>query len=142
GLLTGELVFYVTGNGMSLRELHVKADPPQVTSLRPDVPPELAELVNAMLAKDIRDRPTALDAYHALVPWAAAQPATPSTDGLDPTQPFRNPLLVVPRQTVAAGVGDHAPRPGTAVFGEPAASTPSGPGRLEGPLDRPGLTAA
>jgi hypothetical protein len=106
------------------------------------VPPELAELVNAMLAKDIRARPTALDAYHALAPWATALPATPSTDGLDPTQPFRNPLLVVPHQTVAAVRSGLAPRPGTAVIGEPATSAPSGARPPEIPQDRPGLTAA
>ncbi len=142
GLLTGDRVFYVTGSGVSLRELHVKADPPLVTSLRPDVPTELAELVNAMLAKDFRTRPTAVDAYHALAPWAAAPPATPSSDALDPTQPFRNPLLVIPRQTIAAAGSVPAPRPGIAVVGESAASTLPGAGPLAIQLARPGLSAA
>jgi len=141
GLLTGDRVFYVTGSGVSLRELHVKADPPLVTSLRPDVPIELAELVNAMLAKDIRTRPTAVDAYHALAPWAAARPTTPSSDGLDPTQPFRNPLLV-PRQPVAAAGNVPAPRSGMAVIDKPGASTPPGAGPLAVQPDRPGLAAA
>ncbi|CAO5241441.1 protein kinase domain-containing protein [Frankia sp. AgKG'84/4] len=124
GLLTGERVFYLTGSGVSLRELHVKADPPRVGALRPDVPTELAELVHAMLAKDSRTRPTAVDAYQALAPWAAAPPATPAGDGLDPTQPFRHPLLVVPRRSTAAGAGAWAAHPGTAVLGTPGAGTP------------------
>ncbi|CAO5166474.1 eukaryotic-like serine/threonine-protein kinase [Frankia sp. AiPs1] len=139
GLLTGERVFYPTGDGVSLRELHVTADPPLVTSLRPDVPSELAELVKAMLAKDLRTRPTAEDAYHALVPWAAAPPATPSRDGLDPTQPFRNPLLVVPRQTAAVNGGGTAPRPAAAGLGASAASAPPEAGSLAIQLDHPGL---
>ncbi|MCK9894171.1 serine/threonine-protein kinase [Frankia sp. AgB32] len=142
GLLTGERVFYLTGSGVSLRELHVKADPPRVGALRPDVPTELAELVHAMLAKDSRTRPTAVDAYQALARWAAAPPATPAGDGLDPTQPFRHPLLVVPRRTTAAGAGAWAAHPGTAVLDAAVAGIPpeAGPPAIE--LDRSAPAAA
>jgi serine/threonine protein kinase len=121
GLLTGDRVFYVTGSGESLRSLHVQAAPPSVTALRPDVPVALATLVGAMLAKDFRDRPTAESVYRALAPWATSQQAEdeandgldgPTVDGLDPTRPFRRPLLITaPRvPSPASGLGAAAPR--------------------------------
>ncbi|WP_045878003.1 serine/threonine-protein kinase [Pseudofrankia sp. DC12] len=103
GLLTGDRVFYVTGSGESLRSLHVQAAPPPVTALRPEVPAPLAALVGAMLAKDFRDRPTAEAVYQVLAPWASGQPAdreasneldSATADDLDPTRPFRSPLLI------------------------------------------------
>jgi len=153
GLLTGDRVFYVTGSGVSLRELHVKAEPPLASSLRPDVPTELAELVHAMLAKDIRARPTAVEAYHALAPWAAAPLAgsagrassgaassgeASDGDGLDPTQPFRDPLLVVQRQPPGAVSGVPAPRSGLTGDVRARLSPEAGPPGA----GRPGLPAA
>ncbi len=59
-LLTGRLPFCEDGIEATLRA-HVAQPVPDVRALRGDVPPELAALVRALLAKDPDDRPEAAD---------------------------------------------------------------------------------
>ncbi|HSC91121.1 MAG TPA: serine/threonine-protein kinase [Gaiellaceae bacterium] len=55
-LLTGRLPFEAD-DPLTVAAMHVRDDPPSIDALRPDVPPHLAALVTAALAKDPADRP-------------------------------------------------------------------------------------
>ncbi|MBX6390932.1 MAG: serine/threonine protein kinase, partial [Frankia sp.] len=103
-LLTGDQPFYATPDN-SLRAQHVQAAPPSLRARRSDIPPELAALVAAMLAKQPGERPTAEAVYDALVPLVAERDGRNSQnsrarstgeatdDSRDPTRPFRRPRL-------------------------------------------------
>lgn len=69
-LLTGDLPFHERSDN-SLRAQHVQMHAPPVRARRSDIPPELAALVAAMLAKEPTDRPTAEAVYDALIPLVA-----------------------------------------------------------------------
>ncbi len=56
-MLTGHVPFSGTTD-MATAVQHLHAAPPDVRSLRPDVPPPLAELVRSLLAKRPEDRPS------------------------------------------------------------------------------------
>jgi eukaryotic-like serine/threonine-protein kinase len=56
-LLTGTLPF-VGESFVAVAMQHVHQPPPSVLELRPDTPPRLAQLVDAMLTKDHRERPS------------------------------------------------------------------------------------
>jgi eukaryotic-like serine/threonine-protein kinase len=55
-MLTGALPF-VADNALALMDMHRRAEPPVVASLRPDAPPDLAALTSAALRKDPAQRP-------------------------------------------------------------------------------------
>jgi serine/threonine-protein kinase len=55
-MLTGRLPF-VSSNAMELVRMHRDDPPPAVTDVRPDVPPRLASITTAALAKDAAARP-------------------------------------------------------------------------------------
>lgn len=59
-------------------------------------PPDLDDLVVAMLAKSPTDRPDAEAVYDALLPLARSDPRTAS-DERDPRRPFIRPLAPTPR---------------------------------------------
>lgn len=72
-LLTGQPPFHKEGM-LETVLAHIEEPPPEVASLRPDVPPELAELVARMLAKAPQDRPqTPGEVARALLPLTAKQ---------------------------------------------------------------------
>jgi hypothetical protein len=66
-LLAGRPPFVAT-SPMALMAAHLKDPPPKVRDVRPDVDPHLAELVDACLAKDPDERPTARIVADALLP--------------------------------------------------------------------------
>lgn len=55
-LLTGRLPFEAA-SPLEVAAMHRTAEPPAISSLRPDAPPELAALATASMAKDPRRRP-------------------------------------------------------------------------------------
>ncbi|WP_396452007.1 protein kinase [Actinomadura sp.] len=96
-LLSGTPVF----NGKSQYELwkqHITAEPKPLRSLRPDVPPELQELVLDLLAKKPEQRPAdAYAVYERLLPFlpSPGSPALTTSPRLgempDPTLLYRQP---------------------------------------------------
>ncbi|MFE6091642.1 serine/threonine-protein kinase [Streptomyces massasporeus] len=87
---------------------HRSSTPPALASSRPDVPPELEELVSRLLAKDPGERPAdAVSVYSVLaahVPSSEPDASWGSTPdaGMDVTRPFRLPASPRP---LAARVG-------------------------------------
>jgi hypothetical protein len=65
-LLTGRLPF-AGGSPMALAAAHIKDAPPTVRSLRPDLDPQLAELIDRCLRKVPADRPSADDIARTLL---------------------------------------------------------------------------
>jgi serine/threonine protein kinase len=55
-MLTGRLPFEAQ-SPLELAAMHERAEPPPITSIRPDAPPHLAQLAAAALAKHPRERP-------------------------------------------------------------------------------------
>jgi hypothetical protein len=84
-LLTGRAPFADFKSFFSKLEAHRTQPPPDVRTLRPDVPAELAKLVQRLLAKKPHERfATAAEAAAALAPFAAAS----SSPELSPTPPL------------------------------------------------------
>lgn len=89
-LLTGRIPF----PGQTLMEKLIKhrtelAEP--VSSLRPEVPPELSDLVSRMMAKEPQARPaSAAEVADALLPFCAPQPPPAATSD-PPTEKTRQP---------------------------------------------------
>ncbi|MEN6634159.1 MAG: protein kinase, partial [Candidatus Polarisedimenticolia bacterium] len=76
-----------TDSDFSIKEAHVRTAPPDVRTLRPDVPAHLAEIVACALAKDPAQRFQSCGAFKraleaaASVAWAGAGPAAPDAPG-------------------------------------------------------------
>ena len=104
-LLTGDPPFFGT-TSMPLRAHHLQTAPPSARTRRAGVPVAIDALVTSMLAKDAAARPSAADAYAALLPFACAAPAPqarPAADrDLDPARPFLQPLLAAPPRTAGS----------------------------------------
>jgi serine/threonine protein kinase len=85
-LLTGKVVFPVDDSSTKLRQ-HRDAPPPNVSLLRHDVPAEVADLIQRLLAKCPADRPAnpaaLAEELRVLIGEDAAAPAAP----LAPTEP-------------------------------------------------------
>lgn len=64
-MLAGRLPFQAEGIG-SLMGMHIYEQPPELQSLAPEVPADLAQLVKRMLTKEPAARPTALEAQQAV----------------------------------------------------------------------------
>lgn len=71
-LAVGELPFHAT-SAMAWAAAHMRDAPPSVAQRRPDLPPEITQLVERCLAKDPTDRPTARDIARALLPSLEAE---------------------------------------------------------------------
>jgi hypothetical protein len=101
--LTGQTLF---GEGTAAQKLiwHTTRQPKPIRSIRPEVPEELATLVEQkMLAKDPADRfQEPIDVFEALAPWTAEQIPPPPEDEM--------PKLC----RAAAGTGDGSSGPVTA----------------------------
>ncbi|MBL7258162.1 serine/threonine protein kinase [Actinoplanes sp. LDG1-01] len=98
---------YEAESALGMMHQHLEAPVPHPADFRGDVPPELNELIIALLAKDPQHRPESATAvYSKLLPWATAEaPAideAPSSELADPTSPHRFPFGPLPRDTVAA----------------------------------------
>jgi hypothetical protein len=70
-LATGRPPF-VESSAMGLIAAHIKEVPPDVRSLRSDLDPRLADLINRCLVKDPARRPSAADLARALIPSGTA----------------------------------------------------------------------
>jgi serine/threonine protein kinase len=68
-LLTGTPPFPRTGSMYDLFRAHNETPPPALTTVRPDAPPELAQLIARMLEKDPAQRPVPADVARALAPF-------------------------------------------------------------------------
>ena len=96
-LLTGRAPFAGT-SAIDLWRAHVETPPPSVTELRPDVPAELAAIIDRMLAKSPAERyQTPAEAAAALVPFIKA----PAKDTAGPP-PLPPP---VPRDETQSTIG-------------------------------------
>jgi serine/threonine-protein kinase len=137
--LTGSPPF-PDGSGEAVLLAHLESAPPRVTTLRPDLPESIDEVVTRALAKSPEDRfPTCraliTAAREALLPDRSSRPRRPPTPGPREPQPW----------TLAPGVTDpHPPIPGPPNWeGSPArrdaAPVVHSPTALEGylPLRRP-----
>lgn len=91
---------YEPDRAMRPRQQHASAPVPGPAGLRPETPPILDHLVRRMLAKDADQRPAAQEVYEALLPYAGApcDEAFPTGIALDPTLPFRRPLVSAARK--------------------------------------------
>jgi len=112
-LLTGDKPFLGT-TAMPLRAHHVHTPPPSVRARRADAPPQIDELITAMMAKDPAARPDATAVYQALQPFIMQDPwpADQADESRDPTRPFLRPLLGIRRHVSAetsVGADDSAP---------------------------------
>jgi tRNA A-37 threonylcarbamoyl transferase component Bud32 len=143
--LTGQPPF-PGGSGEAVLLAHLEAAPPRVTTLRPDLPPAIDQVVTRALAKAPEDRFPSCRALvtvarQALLPASSPSPAAPG-----PHRPVPSPP--VGERSPAAGNGGpvvHTPRwPVVGGPGPPAAwSGAAPPAALEGylPLRRPARRA-
>ncbi|MFB1048053.1 protein kinase domain-containing protein [Streptomyces chrestomyceticus] len=97
-LLTGRTPFTASDDRSYLWH-HVHSEPASVRALRPDVPDEIEQLLQGMLAKESEQRLAAAAVYEALLPHAlrGTPPGTLpllASDGrdLDPCRPFTRPF--------------------------------------------------
>ncbi|MFI6477628.1 protein kinase [Nonomuraea sp. NPDC050663] len=92
-LLTGDVPYHGT-TAMPLCAHHLQSPVPSVRARRPEISPELDDLVSSMLDKQAVARPSAEAVYEALLPLATgSEQPTGGDENRDPTRPFRRPLL-------------------------------------------------
>jgi hypothetical protein len=103
-LLTGA-VPYPGGTVLDKLLAHAERTPRPLTAYRADVPPELARVVERMMARDpARRYQTPAEVAQALAPWAGATEPRPVAEGLTPVAPRRRrPWRTA--ATVAGGCG-------------------------------------
>lgn len=108
-LLAGSPPF-VAEQPVALLGKHLYAEPPQLTSVRADVPPALADLVQQLLAKDPQQRPAdAAEVYRRLLAQVADAAADqPPEADLGPTRPYHYPLGPLPLPQVPTSADDPA----------------------------------
>ena len=111
-LLTGKLPFEANSSAQFLAA-HALSKPPPLLSVRPDLPPALASLIDRVLAKNPAERPqSALDLKEALV--AALATAPPPASGIGtamlPAGSGATPASPAPDTEHGIGVG-HPPCP-------------------------------
>jgi serine/threonine-protein kinase len=137
--LTGQPPF-PGGSGEALLLAHLEAPPPSITALRPDLSPQIDQVIARALAKSPDDRfPTCrallTAARAALFPTRSSQHPTPGT-----TEPRAAPIPATP-EPHAAPVPGPPNREGSPAgpARAPVVHSPPGPAALEGylPLRRP-----
>jgi serine/threonine-protein kinase len=97
-MLTGTPPFTGT-TAMSVLAKHLSAPPPDVRSLRPDVPPMVARVLAQTLAKDRAERPASARALALALVTSAEQPTadrTPSSLATVPSVAARLSIAVLP----------------------------------------------
>jgi eukaryotic-like serine/threonine-protein kinase len=92
-MLTGRVPFEAE-NALDLAAMHADAELPPIRSLRPDVPPVLADVATAALAKRPEERPA--DGEAVLAALAGAQPDDEATFVIPPSTEGRR-LAVIAR---------------------------------------------
>ena len=93
-MLVGTLPF-IADEDHSYFHHHVHTPPPSARRSRSDVPADLDELIERMLAKKPVDRPDAAAVYDALLPLVRSDPDGESRES-DPRRPFLRPLAPMP----------------------------------------------
>jgi serine/threonine protein kinase len=95
-------------NAVLLQHLH--ASPPDLATLRPDLPRDLIRLISELLGKEADERPDADRTYERLLPLLPRSGTVTSTH--DPTAPYRRPLAPRRSQPRPPGlVAEPAPAP-------------------------------
>ncbi len=92
-LFLGKLPFEAETSA-EVMALHLRATPPPASSLWPDIPPTLEQLLDRMLAKSPEHRPTMLDVFHLLQTVRDAlrnRPTAAPIDSVDAAVPQRLP---------------------------------------------------
>jgi hypothetical protein len=141
-LITGRTPF--DGDLRQLIERHQRAAPPRSASFTPDVPPQLDELIDKMLAKDPASRPQSMAAVQAVLQTqGAVSPGVAAT-----MMPTSNMLADLARGFVpgAGGGGLVAPTVGptssTPVMAMPMPpQLPSAPAPMPMPMPMPPVAA-
>ncbi len=96
-LLSGRVPFRGDATHSLLdRHVHQAAEP--VSDRRSDVPTDIAQLVQAMLAKKTDQRPSAMQVYQTLLPHCFPPPGAPTPGLRDPLRPFTMPMAPTPRR--------------------------------------------
>ena len=90
-LVTGKRLFNAN-SAMALLAAHIKDEPPKTRSLRPDLDPSFADLIDRCLSKSPTDRPSARSLEQALMPNARIGVEWPPP-GLDRLQGAGGPYL-------------------------------------------------
>jgi serine/threonine-protein kinase len=106
-ILTGQLPFD-DPSPLVLAQMHQAAEPPAITSLRPDAPPELARIAEAALSK----QPTSRPADGSALLSALSAPAQPAEPGIAETGGAAAVTQVIRRRR-----GGSVARPATAFAG-------------------------
>jgi serine/threonine protein kinase len=128
-LLTGRVLFAEHKSLISKLDAHRFELPPDVRSMRPDVPVELAALVHRLLAKKPHERfATAAEVAAALAPFAAALPPDPASR---PRRRRSSPLFALAGGVallavlaLTIGLGWQRQRPETSSATQPALAKP------------------
>lgn len=109
-LLSGDVPFSGS-TALGVLHRHLYEPPVPVRRTRPEVPPQLENLVLRLLAKDPQHRPaSAQEVYENLVPLLPARGAGPSGP-LDPTRPFLRPHAPWPDRATTPPAAQPAPPP-------------------------------
>jgi superfamily II DNA/RNA helicase/tRNA A-37 threonylcarbamoyl transferase component Bud32/very-short-patch-repair endonuclease len=95
-LLTGVPPFH-SASAHELGQKHLHEPPPPLSPLRPDVPKELARLIESLLAKDPADRPVdAVAVRDVLLPLAAGEETLAGWEELNPVTRLAEPRTATP----------------------------------------------
>jgi serine/threonine-protein kinase len=97
-MLTGRPPFEGT-DALEVAAKHASQEPPLISSVRPDVPPELAEVATAALAKRPEDRPADGNALVAMLTSGTPTSVEAATEVITPRRSRR----VGPREVAIAG---------------------------------------
>jgi response regulator RpfG family c-di-GMP phosphodiesterase/tRNA A-37 threonylcarbamoyl transferase component Bud32 len=120
-LLSGEAPYpYMPNLGTALRTLQTDS-PRRLSDLRPDVPPELDDLIDRMLSRDPASRPTPLAVSTALAPLAISSAAAVKPGRLSGVRRVASPRLAgsdAGRHRVLVIEDDHVLRAGMLAVAE------------------------
>jgi serine/threonine-protein kinase len=117
-LLTGQPIF-PKGNARQKLESHLNRKPRPVSELRTDVPPEVAQILDKMLARNPEDRfATPAEVVQALAPWSKAQPPKDEWDfaALEREASKPTELFLPPRAGSAKSSRSASGNPVAAIF--------------------------
>ncbi|MEV6795006.1 protein kinase [Streptomyces sp. NPDC051320] len=108
-LLSGDVPF-AGSTALGVLHRHLYEPPLPVRRARPEVPPQLENLVLRLLAKDPQHRPaSAQEVYEHLIPLLPARGSGQPSGPLDPTRPFLRPQAPWPDRVTTPPAAQPAP---------------------------------